>query len=243
LLKDKIGVIDVNLPVAGPLDDPQFSVGGVIVQVFVNLIEKAVTSPFAAIGSLFGGGEELAFVEFAPGSATVDVAQEAKLTTLAKALDERPGLKLEVGGRIDPQADREALRRAAVDQQVLAAKIAENEAATVAAAGGAEARVAPDEYGKYLAAAYRAADFERPFDAKGALQELPAAEMERLMLANAPVSQEDLTLLAQRRAQAAKDWLVGPGKIAQERVLVIIKPSQDGAANKGSGSRADFVLK
>jgi uncharacterized protein involved in outer membrane biogenesis len=243
LLKDKNGVIDVNLPVAGPLDDPQFSVGGVIVQVFVNLIEKAVTSPFAAIGSLFGGGEELAFVEFAPGSAVVDVAQEAKLTTLAKALDERPGLKLEVGGRIDPQADREALRRAAVDQQVLAAKIAENEAATVAAAGGAEARVAPDEYGKYLAAAYRAADFERPFDAKGALQELPAAEMERLMLANAPVSQEDLTLLAQRRAQAAKDWLVGQGKVAPERVLVVIKPSQDGAASKGSGSRADFVLK
>ncbi|HET7365532.1 MAG TPA: DUF748 domain-containing protein [Burkholderiales bacterium] len=238
LLKDKNGVIDVNLPVAGTLDDPQFSVGGVIVQVFLNLIEKAVTSPFAAIASAFGGGEELAFVEFAPGSAVVDGAQETKLATLAKALNERPGLRLEVSGRIDTDADRQVLKRAAVDRQVQAMKASDIENGTVAAAGGAEPKVAPDEYGKYLAAAYRAADFERPFDAKGALQELPAAEMERLMLANAKVSDEDLRLLAQTRAQAAKDWLVGPGKIAPERVL--IAPA---ASTEGKASRVDFVLK
>src|SRR5262249_22748255 len=158
LLKDKNGVIDVNLPVAGTLDDPQFSVGGVIVQVLVNLVEKAVTSPFAAIGSMFGGGEELAYVEFAPGSASVDAAQQAKLTTLAKALDERPGLKLEAGGGIDADADRQALKRVAVDQQVQAAKASDIENGKLAAAGGAEPKVTPDEYAKYLAAAYRAAD-------------------------------------------------------------------------------------
>jgi len=243
LLKDKNGVIDVNLPVGGSLDDPKFSVGGVIVQVLVNLVEKAVTAPFAAIGSMFGGGQELAFVEFAPGSAAVDEAQEAKLAKLAKALNERPGLRLEVGGRIDAQADRAALQREAVDQQVLAAKASESENARVAAAGGAEPKVAPDEYARYLAAAYRAADFERPFDAKGALQELPASEMERLMLANAPVSEEDLRLLAQRRAQAAKDWLVGTGKIASERVLIASKASTGSVADQGKASRAEFVLK
>jgi hypothetical protein len=243
LLKDKNGVIDVNLPVAGSLDDPQFSVGGVIVQVFVNLIEKAVTSPFAAIGSLFGGGEELAFVEFAPGSAAVDAAQEAKLATLAKALNERPGLRLEAGGRIDADADRQALQRAAVDQQVQAAKASDIENGIVAAAGGAEPKVMPAEYAKYLAAAYRAADFERPFDAKGALQELPVADMERLMLANAKVSDEDLRLLAQTRAQAAKDWLVGTGKIATERVLIAPKMNAGSVADKGKASRVDFVLR
>jgi len=243
LLKDKNGVIDVNLPVAGALDDPQFSVGGVIVQVFVNLVEKAVTSPFALIGSLFGGGEELAYVEFAPGSAAVDSAQQAKLATLAKALNERPGLKLEVGGHIDAVADRQALKRAALDQQLQAAKASDIENATVAPARGAEPKVMPDEYAKYLAAAYRAADFERPFDAKGALQELPVAEMERLMLANAQVSDEDLRLLAQTRAQAAKDWLVGTGKITTERVLIAPKMNAGSVADKGKASRVDFVLR
>ncbi len=58
LLKDRHGVIDIDLPIGGSLDDPQFSVGGVIVKVLVNLITKAVTAPFALLGRLFGGGTE-----------------------------------------------------------------------------------------------------------------------------------------------------------------------------------------
>ena len=92
LLKDRNGVIDVNLPVGGSLDDPQFSVGGIIIQVIVNLVVKAVTAPFALIGAMFGGGgEELAYVEFSPGSAQLDAADETKLKSIAKALDRAPG--------------------------------------------------------------------------------------------------------------------------------------------------------
>ena len=104
LLKDRNGVIDVNLPVGGSLDDPQFSVGAIIVQVIVNLITKAVTAPFALLGAAFGGGEELAYLEFDPGSAKLDAADETKLKSIAKALTERPGLKLDVAGRVDPAA-------------------------------------------------------------------------------------------------------------------------------------------
>jgi len=56
LLKDRNGVIDVNLPISGSLDDPKFSVGGIVLQIIFNLIEKAVMSPFDLIGSLVGGG-------------------------------------------------------------------------------------------------------------------------------------------------------------------------------------------
>ena len=59
LLKDRNGVIDIKLPVGGTLDDPQFSVGGIIVQVIVNLITKAVTAPFALLAAIGGAGEEL----------------------------------------------------------------------------------------------------------------------------------------------------------------------------------------
>ena len=78
LLKDRHGVIDIQLPISGSLDDPQFSVGGLIVRVIVNLITKAVTAPFALLASAFGGGEELSTLSFAPGSASI--AADAKKT-------------------------------------------------------------------------------------------------------------------------------------------------------------------
>jgi hypothetical protein len=126
LLKDKNGVIDVNVPIGGSLDSPEFGLGTVLAQVFGNLIATTVSKPFAMLGSLFGGGEELAYLEFAPGSAAVG-ADEAKLKALAKALDSRPGLKLEVRGGIDAAADRDALKRAALDREVRAAKLKASE--------------------------------------------------------------------------------------------------------------------
>src|SRR6201996_5844685 len=86
LLKDANGVIDLDLPVTGSLDDPQFRVGPIIWKVFVNLLEKAVTAPFKLLGSLFGGGEEMNVVEFAPGSAALDAPAQTRLASGVKAL-------------------------------------------------------------------------------------------------------------------------------------------------------------
>jgi hypothetical protein len=71
LLKNSKGEIDINLPVAGSLDDPEFSIGGVLGELIGNLLVKVVTSPFALLGSVFGGGEELSNVEFDPGMAAI----------------------------------------------------------------------------------------------------------------------------------------------------------------------------
>ncbi len=244
LLKDRNGVIDINLPVGGSLDDPQFSVGGIIIQVIINLVVKAVTAPFALIGAMFGGGgEDLAYVEFAPGSAQLDAADETKLKSIAKALDERPGLKLDVAGRVDPAADREGLKRAAVENQIKAQKVKETGkgAATVSLD---EIKVEPSEYPKYLTAAYKDANFPKPRNAIGIARDLPVPEMESLMLANAQASEEDLRQLANRRAQAAKDWLVGKGGIPADRVfLVAPKSGTEGIKDKGKPERVDFSLK
>ena len=72
LLKDRNGVIDLDLPVTGSLDDPQFRIGPIIWKVFVNLLEKAVTAPFSLLGHLFGGGDQVNIMEFAPGSASAE---------------------------------------------------------------------------------------------------------------------------------------------------------------------------
>lgn len=116
LLKDRHGVIDLGLPVSGSLDDPSFRIGPLVWKVLVNLMTKAVSAPFAALGSLFGGGEELAWVEFAPGSAALSEAESAKLDTLAQALVERPQLRLDIPlARVD-EADAVAMTETALDQ-------------------------------------------------------------------------------------------------------------------------------
>ncbi len=241
LLKDRNGVIDINLPVGGSLDDPQFSVGGIIIQVIVNLIVKAVTAPFALIGAMFGGGEELAYLEFRPGSAELDGADETKLKSVAKALTERPGLKLDVAGRVVPESDREGLKRAAVENQVKAQKVKELGKGTAAPEG---IRIEPGEYPKYLTAAYKDARFTKPRNAVGIARDLPVPEMEKLMLENAAASDDDLRQLGNRRAQAAKDWLVAKGGVPAERVfLVAPKVGAEGIKDKGKPERVDFALK
>lgn len=242
LMKDKNGVIDVDLPVSGSLDDPQFSVAGIVLKALVNLVTKAVTSPFALIGALAGGGEELAYVEFAPGSAALEGDAEKKLGSLAKALDERPGLKLEVGGRVDPAPDRDALKHAAVEREIKAAKVRDKGESKSLPLD--DVTVAADERDKYLTAAYKDAKFDRPRNALGLLKDLPPAEMEQLMLANAKVSDDDLRQLANARAQAAKGWLVESGKVAAERVFIVsAKTGAEGIKDPGKPMRADFSLR
>lgn len=119
VLKDRSGKIELDVPIDGSLDDPQFHLGKVINRAIVNVITKIVTSPFAVLGSLFGGkGEELSFVEFLPGSTALSAEGRAKLDALAKGLYERPGLQLEIEGSVHPEADREGLRRLALAKQL-----------------------------------------------------------------------------------------------------------------------------
>ena len=119
LLKDRNGQILLDVPVEGSLDDPKFRIGKVVVHTLVNLLTKVATSPFSLLGALVGGGgEELSYQDFAPGSAVLSPDNEKKLDSLVKGLYERPGLQLEIAGSIDPEADRDGLRRASLEKQI-----------------------------------------------------------------------------------------------------------------------------
>lgn len=244
LLKNSRGEIDINLPISGSLDDPQFSVGGIIVRIFINLIVKAVTSPFALLGSLFGGGEDLGYVEFDPGYAVVAPAAETKLKALSKALLDRPGLKLDITGRIDPASDKEGIKHAQMERKIKALKLK----AIVKQGGDAgsvdEVMLTPDEYQKYLKLAYKDESFPKPRNMIGLAKDLPPQEMEKLMVTNAKVTDDDMRALADQRAQAVKEWLIHDGQIPAERVF-IVAPKLDGGdiKDKGKVSRADFSLK
>lgn len=109
LLQDRHGVIDLQLPVAGTLDDPQFSVGAILWKVLVNLVSKAVTAPFALL--MGNDGEAAGQIDFAPGSAELDAAARTRLDSLAERLADRPGVRVEATGQADTQRDAEALLR------------------------------------------------------------------------------------------------------------------------------------
>jgi uncharacterized protein involved in outer membrane biogenesis len=231
LLQDRDGVIDLDLPIGGSLDDPHFSIGGILWHAFINLIEKAVTAPFALLGSMFGGagGDQMSSLPFDPGVATLTPAATDQLQKLAKALTERPKLKLEVTGRVDADADREGLRRASIDRKVRSLKVRDlvdhgesTDPNTVT--------VSSDEYPALLARAYKAEKFPKPRNVVGMQKDLPVPEMEKLMMTNATVSDSDLVQLGQQRAEAAASWLEKDGGIAADRVFVVA--SAPGAPSK-----------
>ncbi len=240
LLKNNRGEIDLNLPISGSLDDPQFSIGGLIIKVIVNLFVKAVTSPFALLGSMFGSGEELSNVEFAVGRASIDAAATKKLESLAKALVERNSLKLEITGRADPEIDREGVKRVAIERAMKAEKLKDLKKSGEGKSLD-DIEIAPEEYKTYLTRAYKEAKFPKPRNVIGLHKELPVEEMEKLMLTNLPATDDDIKTLADRRAEAVQGWLVEQGKVPPERVFLL--PAKVEHDDKGKGSRADFSLR
>ena len=247
LLKDRNGVINLDLPIQGTLDDPKFSVWGVIVQIFVNLITKAVTAPFALLGAIAGGpaGEQLAYVEFAPGRADLSADAQTKLRTLAKALADRPGLKMDVIGRAAPDADRDGLKHAALDRAI---RLQKQKALAEEGESTSNVDAIPideNEYPKLLEAVYKAADLPgKPRNFLGLAKSIPPVEMESLLLASYGADGQAFAALANRRAQTVKEWLAGEGGISPERVFVVApKLTADGITDKGAPTRVDFAIR
>jgi hypothetical protein len=113
ILSDSQGRIDIELPVRGNVDNPEFSYGQVIWTALVRLVTRIVTSPFRALAGLFGGeadAERLQTVVFEPGSDVVRPPEREKLQKVAELLDKRAQLKLIVHGGYEAKSDGEALR-------------------------------------------------------------------------------------------------------------------------------------
>ena len=221
LLKNRRGEIDLHLPISGTLDDPQFSIFGLVVKMLVNLIGKALTAPFALLGSALGGGEELSHLEFAPGVAATGEAQKEKLENLAQALVDRPGLRLDVTGRAEPGIDSEGLRQQMLQRKVRGEKLKGMVRRGQAAPSIDDIEVSDEEYPALLKEVYDEADFRKPRNAVGLTRKLPVADMETLLLDHIGIGEEELRALAQQRAQAVREWLVSEGGVAPERIFVL----------------------
>ncbi|WP_250526513.1 DUF748 domain-containing protein [Caballeronia sp. GAWG2-1] len=242
LLKNSRGEIDVNIPISGSLSNPEFSIGGLVWQAILNLVQKAVTAPFSLLAHAFGGsGEELNYVEFDAGSATLNDAAQKKLETISKALADKTSIRLDVTGRVDPKVDEPALRSAWLDGQIKRAKVRDM------SDGGENVdwqsvKVSDADYDKYLTKVYKSADFKKPKNFIGLTKSVPDADMKSALTENAPVDEGALRDLAQRRAQAVKEYF--DGKIDSSRIFVVApKLNADGIKDKGAGERVELGLK
>jgi flagellar motor protein MotB len=250
LLRDHNGVIDINLPIGGSLDDPQFSIGAILIKVIGNLIVKAVTAPFALLGSIVGGGDkDLSVIVFEPGADTLSPDAQTRLKDLAKALAQRPRLNLEIAGRVDPEADAEGLGRAEIQRKVLELK-REAVARKDPGSDPSVVTVTTEDYPQWLERAYRREPFPKPRNIVGLTKDLPVEEMEKLMYAHAAIGHEALADLAKRRAQVVKDWLIRNEGAAEQRIFLLaprLGPAPDhpaaGSDAKVPASRVEFAIK
>ena len=113
LLEDSEGVIDVDLPIEGDVNNPDFKYGKVVWQVIGNLLTKAVTSPFRLLGAMMGlesSDDSLSKISFEAGEDILLPPQREKLDKLSELLIKRPKLTLKVHGGWANEQDERALK-------------------------------------------------------------------------------------------------------------------------------------
>lgn len=249
LLADSNGVIDLDLPISGSLNDPQFSLGPIIFKAVVNLIGRAITAPFTLLARALGGGsgsDDLSNVPFAPGSATLSADARSGLDKIAKALTDRPALKVTVVGTANLESEREGWQREHLKALVAAEKRSQVGSGATGSQGNGAApsislpasaakvnavadltEVNAEEYAELLKQVYRRADLPgKPRNALGFAKNVPVADMEALLLSHISVSEDAMRQLAVQRGTAVKDYLASK-KLPAERLFL-------GAARTGN---------
>ncbi|MGP0171563.1 DUF748 domain-containing protein [Pseudomonas sp. NCHU5208] len=236
LLKDTQGRISIELPVKGNLNDPQFSVMPVVWQTLRNLVLRAAQAPFKFVAGLVGGSGnmDLSTVPFAAGSAELSGDARQALDTLAKALQERPALRLEVEGQSAQRADGPLLAEQRLQREFRTTwyKVLQRRGDKVPASPD-ELTVNEDEQAALLEGIYRSRLKQQPPAQWAELDEAQRLQMMRqAVLDSWAKSQLLLRQLAQQRAAVIKDYLVEQGHLSDERVYLIdvnlTEPQADG---------------
>jgi hypothetical protein len=215
LLKDRKGLIEIDMPIRGNLNDPDFKYGKVVISTLLNLLGKVVASPFALMGKLVPGGgneEDLQFIEFQPGSAALLESETHKLEALEKALDERAGLRLDIKGTTDSTRDVPVLQTMKLRDQLFAMS------------GGKkpdQEELSPKEEQRLVEKLYAKLPPPDPSATPAESAQPTVEEMKRKLEAAIQISPKELEVLAHQRAEAIRRHLLEGGKLTEERVALL----------------------
>ncbi|MFO7576499.1 MAG: DUF748 domain-containing protein [Pelovirga sp.] len=236
LLKDRNDEINLNIPVSGDLNDPDFSLAGTIFSVLRNLLVRAATSPFSLLTAMLGSDKDFSSIVFTPGTARLVEGELDKLHELAGVLLARPALDLEISGFADPDLDPEAYRQDQLQQLLIDARWRHLQRRGEAPEQREDVVIDEEHYTATLLEVYEQASFPRPRNVLGMLTKLPAEEMEKLLLTHIQAGEEQLEELARNRALRVREVLENASEEIKPRLFLkqsdILARPEEGPASR-----------
>ena len=222
LLEDSNGVIDLNIPVSGNVDDPKFSVGPIVWKAFVNLITKAITAPFSLLGAIFGFDEnEIKSVHYKYAQSDITPIQKETLDKISMILKKRQNLAIKLAPTYDKTKDLKALKKAKFD------KFVKNELKNFN----------EEDYLELLEDTYE--DFDKKINnlkkkhtvSKKLNTKTYKKELEEFVINKQKVTRVNLKNLANKRIKGIKNYLLLTKKINPKQIIIsnktLIKNSTD----------------
>lgn len=245
LLKNSRGEIELDVPISGTLSDPEFAVGPIVWQAILNLLGRVITSPFTALASLAGGSAtEMSYIDFPTGSSELNQEAQERINTLSKALKERPGLSLDIGGIADEQADRAGLQRVTLDLMLKGVKLRRMiEADSKVQLPELEAiPVTPEERVSLLSQLYKEYNLpNKPKNVLGVETSIGPDEQQRLLQESLTITNDLVRQLAQQRGTRTRERLMK--EVPGERLFVIAPKVVSDAAGGSANRRVEFALR
>ncbi len=242
VLKDRNGKIELDVPIDGSIDDPSFHLGKVIRGAILNVLTKIVTSPFAALGAVFGGkGDEISFQDFEPGRSELLPASVEKLDALVNGFYERPGLQLEVEGSIDSKTDLTALRRQKLEKNFRLTKWNAMRKSDQSDTKPESIQITPQERTQYLKETYAAALIAGIISTNGVVSTNRAASLKLTRVAAVSDGKG-----ASKLMNSALDDIKVPANDMESQLLETIEVSTDDLqtlANDRAQRVKEYVLK
>ena len=97
ILSDQNNQINIDLPVEGNLDDPDFKYGGVIWAAVKKLFADITLAPFRFLGNALGlGSKDLSSIDFLAGSSELISSEAPKIADFIKLTGSKPKMKLSI---------------------------------------------------------------------------------------------------------------------------------------------------
>jgi len=213
LLEDPNGVIDLNIPISGNVDDPKFSVGPIVWKAFSNLIMKAITAPFSLLGAIFGFSEdEIKSVSFDHAHSEITPTQKETLDKISKILVKRPNLALKLNPTYVEGKDLEAMKKSKFDKYIKT-KIPND-----------QIRNYENKYLSVLESKYKKLDKNFTKTKKSFIKDKKFDKvaftkfLEDKLISNEKVSKKDVEMLANSRVKNIKTYLVKEKLIKAKQV-------------------------